>query len=651
MQAERWTLGVLMAGVASLALSDFVSPFYWSLPVVAAALRWWRGPGFALSEMQASLIGWAGFFWVALELAMGRALIVSFTDFMLILALAVAIEAPTPRNHLHRMLVGLFLVLSAAVLTDSVWYALPLAAFVWFGWRAAMLLHAMSEGEAAIPLPPARAEARIFLMMLGVGAALFFVMPRFEAHALLQPKQPKLRMSGFSDRVQLGDFARSLDPTVALRIESDALPPAAFRRWMAGRYWRVMALDRFDGRGWQRIPAIRERRWPAGASLGDARRGAAIRLYREASEHPWLALPDGFAALEHAPRALHLLPDGALRFDRAPNRRLRLDYRLLRARTPPVTPAAPVRADRDTRRTPAALKRWAARFRGTPAARLEAMAAELRDWRYDLNAPVADAAPIASFLELKRGHCELFATTLALAARELGFPARIVNGYYGGEWNDVGGFWLIRQQHAHSWVEVWRDGRWQRLDPTPPARWRMSGVRLPALDAIREAIRMGWYRYVLGFEAGDRAALLRAAARGAASLWRELQSALARALHAPGMLLAAALAAGGLALAWLAAIAWRKGRATARASGPSPKDASHKRRARLLARLDRWLIRQGAPRPAHLPVSLLPAPPGVDAARWAAFVRDWDAMIYGGARLWPVRALRARLRALARRDC
>ncbi|MDX8401227.1 MAG: transglutaminase-like domain-containing protein, partial [Mariprofundaceae bacterium] len=278
--------------------------------------------------------------------------------------------------------------------------------------------------------------------------------------------------------------------------------------------------------------------------------------------------------------------------------------------------------------TPPALRRWAvevAAGAATTAAALDRLRAELRSWEYDLNAPIADDAPLASFLRLRRGHCELFATTLALAARELGVPARVVNGYYGGEWNEVGGFWLIRQQHAHSWAEVWLDGAWHRYDPTPPTRWSLSGVRLPTLDALWESVRMSWYRYVLSFETGDRARLVRALARALADAARD------PALLAALLLLPAAIAA---------RRAWRGGRIR-RPGGRRRTDA------RLLAVLDRWLARRGVRRPPSQPVASLPAPDGIPPAAWESFVREWDARIYGGAPRWRRRELRIRLARLA----
>ncbi len=51
--------------------------------------------------------------------------------------------------------------------------------------------------------------------------------------------------------------------------------------------------------------------------------------------------------------------------------------------------------------------------------------------------------------------------------RAAGIPARIVTGYLGGEWNPVGGYFIVRQSDAHAWTEVWLDETgWTRIDPT-----------------------------------------------------------------------------------------------------------------------------------------------------------------------------------------
>ena len=71
------------------------------------------------------------------------------------------------------------------------------------------------------------------------------------------------------------------------------------------------------------------------------------------------------------------------------------------------------------------------------------------------------------FLRGKEGYCEYFAGTLVLLSRLANIPSRIVSGYYGGELNTVGDFYVFRQQDAHAWVEVWINGEgWTQIDPT-----------------------------------------------------------------------------------------------------------------------------------------------------------------------------------------
>ena len=70
------------------------------------------------------------------------------------------------------------------------------------------------------------------------------------------------------------------------------------------------------------------------------------------------------------------------------------------------------------------------------------------------------------FFETKTGYCEYYAGTFAILARMGGIPSRIVSGYYGGTYNQIGNFYTFKQQDAHSWVEVYLKGNWVRFDPT-----------------------------------------------------------------------------------------------------------------------------------------------------------------------------------------
>ena len=77
------------------------------------------------------------------------------------------------------------------------------------------------------------------------------------------------------------------------------------------------------------------------------------------------------------------------------------------------------------------------------------------------------------FFETKEGYCEYFAGTMALLLRAADIPSRIVTGYYGGRYNNLGDFYTFSQEDAHSWVEVWISNTgWIRFDPTqviPPS--------------------------------------------------------------------------------------------------------------------------------------------------------------------------------------
>ncbi len=91
-----------------------------------------------------------------------------------------------------------------------------------------------------------------------------------------------------------------------------------------------------------------------------------------------------------------------------------------------------------------------------------------REFYYTLTPPSLGSDPIAEFLfETKRGFCGHFATSFATLMRAAGIPARLIGGYQGGVYNQLGDFYTIRQADAHVWVEVWLDEEgWVRVDPT-----------------------------------------------------------------------------------------------------------------------------------------------------------------------------------------
>jgi hypothetical protein len=90
-------------------------------------------------------------------------------------------------------------------------------------------------------------------------------------------------------------------------------------------------------------------------------------------------------------------------------------------------------------------------------------------YRYSLkNLPITKN-PLENFLfTSKYGNCEYFASAMSVMLRIAGVPSRMVGGYRGGYYNEVGGYYLVPQKNAHVWVEAYipRKG-WIRIDPTP----------------------------------------------------------------------------------------------------------------------------------------------------------------------------------------
>lgn len=133
---------------------------------------------------------------------------------------------------------------------------------------------------------------------------------------------------------------------------------------------------------------------------------------------------------------------------------------------------------------------------------------------YSLQEPdvAAGDEPIGEFLlDSRRGHCEYFASAMALMCQLAGVPARVVNGYQGGEYNPLGNFYLVREQNAHSWVEVYIPGQgWLRYDPTPSAGHRRAdrGRWLAGVRDCYDYIQFCWANRVMSYDSPTREKLL-----------------------------------------------------------------------------------------------------------------------------------------------
>lgn len=157
-----------------------------------------------------------------------------------------------------------------------------------------------------------------------------------------------------------------------------------------------------------------------------------------------------------------------------------------------------------------------------PGAGVEDKASRIESWlkanfTYTLdNRDVSRAAePVMDFLvRRKHGHCEYFASAMAMLARSVGIDARVVVGFKGGEYNSFGDYYRVRNLDAHAWVEVFspRQG-WTRFDPTPPGREdfirEQEDKRFKWFWDLVDLVQYSWADRVANFDNKDRKSFMK----------------------------------------------------------------------------------------------------------------------------------------------
>ncbi len=133
------------------------------------------------------------------------------------------------------------------------------------------------------------------------------------------------------------------------------------------------------------------------------------------------------------------------------------------------------------------------------------------DFEYSLRRPRrrANVDPVRDFLfESKVGHCEYFASAMTIMCQAVGIPARLVNGYFAGEYNAAGGFFQFRRKDAHAWVEVYVPDRgWVTFDPSPASSVRRRVADEGLWARCRRMMDLLWFKWssmVVAFDAENR---------------------------------------------------------------------------------------------------------------------------------------------------
>jgi hypothetical protein len=466
--------------------------------------------------------------------------------FLLFVMLIRLYSATSDRDALFLTMLSFAGILASAVLTIDTTFLGLFFLFVLFGVATFVGLEMRRGSKGAIssemdsqPEQELRLTRALILAALSVaigaifiGGALFFFFPRFSAGYLGRTSLQPTLMSGFSDDVELGQIGEiKKNSTVVMRVRTGK--PVGY----PSLRWRGIALAAFDGKRWYSpdrdavtIPAgpsgwinIADRppepdraamvlRYtillqpiatdtifaPAnvisvrGNLSGEgsntdvgARRSYIIRDATGSLTNPF----HNFSTLRY--EGFSLLPAMNVSKLRSASSDYPYEIRAEYLQLPKLDPRIPELAKQITARAQ------------TPFDKTITLENYLRShFTYTLNLtgkPGDD--PLAHFLfDTRAGHCEYFASAMAIMLRTLGIPTREVNGFLPGEYNDLGGDYIVRASDAHSWVEVYFPGSgWMTFDPTPPGADDAGGF-FSRLGQYMDWFELSWNEWVINYD-------------------------------------------------------------------------------------------------------------------------------------------------------
>jgi protein-glutamine gamma-glutamyltransferase len=455
------------------------------------------------------------------------------------------------RDYYFLAVISFLMVLAAAVLTVDSTFLLAFAAFMLMAVVTCILMEMRSAAASATVRAHTYGDdpayrrmavslvgatpALAFAILLGAGG-IFFVLPRISNGYLSAFARSREISTGFSDRVQLGQIGEiQQSNSLVMHIQIDGDPHGSY-----DLKWRGVTLNVFDGKTWFNPHAQH-----VVTSLGSGRflllqTGANWRKFQ----------PAGPAQPIHYRVLMEPLVSNV--FFLAIPRLVQGNYRLLSMDNgdavfdlDPEHPVGRYEATSDISQPRPSQLRAASgdyppeillNYLQLPPVdgRVVSLAKQITDsadnnydkaasverylrthFGYTLQLPrTVPRDPVANFLfERKQGHCEYFASSMAIMLRTLGVPSRVVNGFRTGEFNDLTSQYLVRASNAHSWVEAYFPGYgWIGFDPTPPAPaqmhtgWSRSMLYLDAMASF-------WREWVINYDAGHQYNLGREATR------------------------------------------------------------------------------------------------------------------------------------------
>ena len=450
------------------------------------------------------------------------------------------------RDLLYLGVLSFLMVLAASVLTVNtiflggfaLFLLVAIATFISFEMRRAARAADSVQPLNALPSRVRPRVARVnsalsrtalvlaVTILLGA-TVLFFFLPRISGGYLGAFTRGSDPVSGFRDNIQLGQIGRiqqSSQIVMHLQISGE-------RNGFDGKL-RGSVLSRFDGKSWADSPRYMNMMYSrlGRFDLSNETLAADPYLVQVAEDRQSQAMPFRIL-MEPTMSSVLFLPKGALELE-GNFRQIAYDsaqsYINLDGTHPPnaywgvanVTPAreAALRAagtDYPTRIATRYLQlppldprieqlaRSVTASSATPYDKARAIEVYLQqNYGYTLDLPSESPAdPLANFLFVRRqGHCEYFASAMAIMLRTLGIPTRVATGFRGGEYNDLTGSYIIRGRDAHAWVEVYFPNQgWITFDPTAYAPAQEPSL-FGRLRLYADAMNEFWHEWIVNYD-------------------------------------------------------------------------------------------------------------------------------------------------------
>ena len=385
------------------------------------------------------------------------------------------------------------------------------------------------------------------LLIVAIAVPTFATLPRLREPFILGAggSGGLIRTSGFSDSVDLSltsSIRNNREVVLRVKYSGDDAANDADLRFKGATY------DRYEGRRWHRrlqhADTLAPELDPEHGQLfrvSAAKAVAKVEIFRERLNSRSLLLPMETVGVAIDSPFVHVdlgsavylpgPPADTIRYDVLVASQPRIEARLARLAEASLEVAAanPLSA-LDQSGVSEAIRQLAREVagEGTPAEKADRIEAHLlAQYVYTLDFLGRDSEnPIEDFLfTYKSGHCEYFASSMVLLLRAVGIPARLSTGFLGAEYNRLEGYYMVRQENAHAWVEAYTPSRgWQVFDPTPPEGRPGAPERslLQLMSQFYDYLTFRWDRWVLTYGADDQRTFFQEMRERFTRLWQEL---------------------------------------------------------------------------------------------------------------------------------